>query len=80
MEIIGKALSSEEIISAVDRTGKKGLAWDGITIWCIVLLSLTKPSELIQIAKYAGVETEFMNLNWTKNKMIQELEKEDDVQ
>ena len=53
-EAVGKSISEEEILMAIDKTGKKGLSWDCIAIWAIKLLSMVTTEELLEISQAAG--------------------------
>ncbi len=62
---------------AIHNTGKKGLAWDCLTIWAVKLISTTTPSELLRIAEKAEVELYDLDLSWMEEEELRGLEKED---
>ncbi len=76
-KLVGSSITNKEIETAIHKTGKKGLAWDCITIWVIKLISTTTPSELLRIAKEAEVELHDLDLSWMEDEVLRELEKED---
>ena len=72
------SFTSEEILEAINRTGKKGLAWDCITVWVVKLISNLTVMELMKVSKEVEVNLEGVNLNWIQDGRIKELEEEDE--
>ena len=58
-----ESLTDEEIITAIDKTGKKGLAWDCLAIWVLKLISKITVTELMTMMKEAEVDTYDIDLS-----------------
>ena len=49
-KLIADSITEEEIEEAIRKTGKKGLAWDCISMWAVKLISMVTAEELVMIA------------------------------
>ena len=67
-------MTDEEIEIAINKIGKKGLAWDCLTAWSLVLITITTPEEIRQIAEVVNTTVEDINLDWMNNRNIKLLE------
>ena len=76
-QIIVESFTDDEIQLAISKTGKKGLAWDCLTIWAIKLISITTVDELLEISRAAGIDLEGIDLGWVEHPTIKLLEEED---
>ncbi len=63
MDLVVESLTDEEIITAIDKTGKKGLAWDCLAIWVLKLISKITVTELMTMMKEAEVDTYDIDLS-----------------
>ena len=54
--MVVESLTDEEIIAAIDKTGKKGLAWDCLAIWVLKLISKITATELMKLMEEADVD------------------------
>ncbi len=48
--MIADSITETEIEDAIRKTGKKGLAWDCISMWAVKLVSMLTAEELIELA------------------------------
>ena len=73
-----ETITEEEITEAIGKTGKKGLAWDCITIWVIKLISSTTVVELLALSEAAGVDLEDIDIGWMEKEVIKSREHDDE--
>ena len=62
-DLVVKSITKTEIVEAINKTGKKGLAWDCIATWAIKLISKLTATELLKVAEEAEADLQDIDLS-----------------